>query len=562
MNDYVLVVDDEEVNRKLLVKILEAEYEVETASDGKQALQMLKAQPHKYAAIVLDLVMPDMNGFSFLEEYCSDAILQNIPVIVSTGDDNIECETHSLELGAWEFIRKPYNERIIHFRLHNAIERSRAQILRKLQHVEAFDSLTGLYGRDYFQKATREMLDAFPEEQYAMIRLDIAKFNLVNSFFGIHQGDEFLCEVADKIRQFVASKNHVTYGRMRADVFAICMSYEKESELSELSYRFRKEIREIIPEFEMIPVFGFYLIKDLKMEVNDMYDNAKLATKICKGSYIQNYAFYQDEMSQDLIQEQRIVNMTRSALQEEKFVLFLQPKYDIQEGKFAGAEVLVRWKASDQKMISPGEFIPIFERNGFIMKLDFYVWEHACKLLRSWLDKGYDPMPISVNVSRVSVYNPKLVEVISDLVATYNIPPELFQLELTESAYTSNPYMIREAMKDLQKRGFTILMDDFGSGYSSLNVLKDIAVDVLKIDMKFMSDTEIPGRGENILASVVNMAKVLEMPVIAEGVEKESQVRFLKNIGCEYVQGYYYAKPMPAEEYEKMLFRDEEQALG
>lgn len=340
------------------------------------------------------------------------------------------------------------------------------------------------------------------------------------------------------------------------------MSYEKESELSELSYRFRKEIREIIPEFEMIPVFGFYLIKDLKMEVNDMYDNAKLATKICKGSYIQNYAFYQDEMSQDLIQEQRIVNMTRSALQEEKFVLFLQPKYDIQEGKFAGAEVLVRWKASDQKMISPGEFIPIFERNGFIMKLDFYVWEHACKLLRSWLDKGYDPMPISVNVSRVSVYNPKLVEVISDLVATYNIPPELFQLELTESAYTSNPYMIREAMKDLQKRGFTILMDDFGSGYSSLNVLKDIAVDVLKIDMKFMSDTEIPGRGENILASVVNMAKVLEMPVIAEGVEKESQVRFLKNIGCEYVQGYYYAKPMPAEEYEKMLFRDEEQALG
>lgn len=554
MENVVLVVDDEEVNRKLLTKILESEYSIECATNGVDALKMVQKKPEKYAAVILDIVMPNMDGFSFLEEYEKNEKLQNIPVIVSTGDEDQENETRSLELGAWDFIRKPYNQKVIHFRVRNAIERSQMEIVRRLQYVEAFDSLTGLYRREHFQKVTREMLDAYPDEKYAMIRLDIAKFNLVNSFYGIERGDEFLCEVADRIRNYVKGKQHVTYGRMRADVFAICMSYQKEQELSELSQTFRSEIREIIPEFDMIPVFGFYLIQDTKMQVNDMYDNAKLATKICKGNYIQNYAFYRDEMSRDIMQEQKIVNMTRPALEQEKFVLYLQPKYDIQEDRYAGAEVLVRWKDSAEKMISPGEFIPIFERNGFIMKLDYYVWEHACKLLRSWLDKGYKPMPISVNVSRVSVYNPKLVDVITDLVASYDIPPELFQLELTESAYTSNPYMIREAMKNLQRRGFTILMDDFGSGYSSLNVLKDIAVDVLKIDMKFMSDTEIPGRGENILASVVRMAKLLEMPVIAEGVEKEHQVKFLKEIGCEYVQGFYYAKPMPSEQYEQLVF--------
>lgn len=554
MENVVLVVDDEEVNRKLLTKILESEYLIECAKNGVDALKMVQKKPEKYAAVILDIVMPNMDGFSFLEEYEKNEKLQNIPVIVSTGDEDQENETRSLELGAWDFIRKPYNQKVIHFRVRNAIERSQKEIVRRLQYVEAFDSLTGLYRREHFQKVTREMLDAYPDEKYAMIRLDIAKFNLVNSFYGIERGDEFLCEVADKIRNYMKGKQHVTFGRMRADVFAICMSYQKEQELSELSQTFRNEIREIIPEFDMIPVFGFYLIQDTKMQVNDMYDNAKLATKICKGNYIQNYAFYRDEMSRDIMQEQKIVNMTRPALEQEKFVLYLQPKYDIQEDRYAGAEVLVRWKDSAEKMISPGEFIPIFERNGFIMKLDYYVWEHACKLLRSWIDKGYKPMPISVNVSRVSVYNPKLVDVITDLVTSYDIPPELFQLELTESAYTSNPYMIREAMKNLQRRGFTILMDDFGSGYSSLNVLKDIAVDVLKIDMKFMSDTEIPGRGESILASVVRMAKLLEMPVIAEGVEKEHQVKFLKKIGCEYVQGFYYAKPMPSEQYEQLVF--------
>ena len=205
-------------------------------------------------------------------------------------------------------------------------------------------------------------------------------------------------------------------------------------------------------------------------------------------------------------------------------------------------------------MISPGEFIPVFERNGFILKLDQYVWEKTCQLLAGWRDEGRKIFPVSVNISRVSLYNPKIVDVICGLTEKYNIPPEWLQLELTESAYTGNPKAIKEMMEQLQKKGFSILMDDFGSGYSSLNVLKDIAVDVLKIDMKFLDGSGDDGRSENILASVVRMAKWLNMPVVAEGAERKEQVSFLHSIGCEYVQGFYFARPMPVKEYEKLLY--------
>ncbi|MDO4166253.1 MAG: EAL domain-containing protein [Eubacteriales bacterium] len=554
MKNVVLIVDDDTINRMILMNILSDDYCVIEAENGYEALQILDAHEGRVDAIILDLIMPVMDGFEFLIQ-CGESEKHNdIPIIVSTVAGNPEHESHCLELGAWDFIRKPYNAKIIRYRLKNALERSQLQLMKKLQYMESYDALTGLYCRDRFQRETRRLLDEYPQKNFVLVRLDIAKFQLVNSFFGIPQGDGFIKKIADMIKEYFSQNPYATYGRMRADVFAMCMEYQDKRELENMAGLFREKVRKIIPEFDMIPVFGFYLVTDPKMEVNAMYDFAKMASKQCKGSYIQNFAYYEDAMGQDVINEQKIVNMTRPALEQEKFVLYIQPKYDIQGDRIAGGEVLVRWKESDRGMISPGEFIPVFERNGFIMQLDYYVWEHACKLLRGWLDKGYTPMPISVNVSRVSVYNPNLVDLICSLVESYQIPPELFQLELTESAYTTNPFLIRETMKKLQERGFTILMDDFGSGYSSLNVLKDIAVDVLKIDMKFMEEAEIPGRSENILASVVSMAQRLKMPVIAEGVEKKSQVDFLKGIGCEYVQGFYFAKPMPSEEYEQLAF--------
>ena len=223
-----------------------------------------------------------------------------------------------------------------------------------------------------------------------------------------------------------------------------------------------------------------------------------------------------------------------------------------------GAEALVRWKKPDGTMVSPGEFIPVFEKNGFIIKLDYYVWDQVCQLIATALRAGRKPDPISVNVSRVNLYNPNFLESLVNLVEKYRIPPEYLHLELTESVFSDTENVILNAVNYLHKAGFTILMDDFGSGYSSLNVLKDIDLDVLKIDMKFLSKGKDDGRGEKILAAVIQMAKALDMPVIAEGVEEKKQVQMLKRLGCNYIQGYYFAKPMPQEDYERLARKSHE----
>ncbi|MEG2174537.1 MAG: EAL domain-containing protein, partial [Oscillospiraceae bacterium] len=217
-----------------------------------------------------------------------------------------------------------------------------------------------------------------------------------------------------------------------------------------------------------------------------------------------------------------------------------------------GAEALVRWMHPAKGILAPVDFIPVFERNGFITKLDYYVWEQTCQWLHSWIEKGYTPFPLSVNVSRVNLYNPNLVEMLLELVNRYELEPALLNLELTESAYTDNPATMKKVMTQLQSHGFIVMMDDFGSGYSSLSLLKDIMIDVLKIDMRFLSVCEVPGRGENIIASVIRMAKWIGIPVIAEGAETAEQVDFLRSVGCDYVQGYYYARPMPIAEYEQL----------
>ena len=287
-------------------------------------------------------------------------------------------------------------------------------------------------------------------------------------------------------------------------------------------------------------------------DINVLYDEASLACRSCADNYLKSFAFYQKSLGEQALKDQYIANHMAEALADGQFRVYLQPQYDIRTNAMIGAEALVRWKDPVRGMISPGEFIPAFEHNGFITNLDYYVWDTVCALLRRWLDEGRKVCPISVNISQVDFLNVRLADTFIELTERHKIPRELLELELTESAYTSNPVVIMDTLSFLQKSGFKVLMDDFGSGYSSLNVLKDLPADILKIDMRFLSDSKIPGRGENILASVTRLAKWLEMPVIAEGVERKDQADFLRGIGCEFVQGYYFSKPMPIAEFEKL----------
>ena len=554
----VLIVDDEKVNRLNLGKILGSTYEIVEAENGQEAIEILQTQAEHISAIVLDLIMPEFDGYAFMKEYAKSKTFGMIPVVIATVEGDAKTEKECLELGAWDFVSKPYDASIIQFRVKNVIDRSQHQLKKELNYRTQYSELAEIYNLPTFQYATEKMLEQYPDKNYVMIRMDIDKFRLVNAFFGAEEGDNLLKYIANYLLNLQDEYEHVTFGHVNADIFAVCLSYEEETDIFNFMKKLDKVVLEYPLDFDVVMTYGLYLLEDNTDGVGDIYERANLAAKKCKDEFnIRNYAFFQEKMRDEIVKEQMIVNNMRGALSNNEFVLYLQPKYELHTNTLSGGEVLVRWLDPKRGMISPGDFIPVFERNGFIMKLDFYVWEKACQLIRKWLDEGRKPYPISVNISRVSLYNPRLTEMLCGLVQKYNVPPALLQLELTESAYTTNQPTIKSMMSTLQQKGFQIMMDDFGSGYSSLNVLKDIEVDILKIDMRFLSDTENEARSENILAAVVRMAKWLNLPVIAEGVERKEQVLFLKSIGCEYVQGYYFARPMPVEEYEKLAFETE-----
>jgi len=546
----VLIVEDQKINRQILRNMLCLEYEVLEAENGADGLEILERR-QKISAILLDVVMPVMDGYTFLTKLKGTAF-SKIPVIVMTGDKDENAEQMTLDLGAWDFISKPYQSKALLTRLKNVIVRSQFYLMRQMKHAYEHDPLTDLYNRNTFFLETRRLLDSCPGESFALVRFDIDHFQIYNSFFGEEEGDRLLLYIAGLLRGVSAQFQPCTYGRIAADVFCVCIPFDRQK-IEQYSQKACEELTAYNREYRIEPSFGIYAIRDAGENVQAMYDCAMLAAKDCKGKYLAVLSYYQPEMSTNALQEQRIINEMQNALETEQFEVYLQPKYDLKTERPYGAEALIRWKHPEKGMLLPRQFIPVFERNGFIGKVDFYMWEKVCALLRHWLDEGRKPEPISVNISRVNMYNPKLLELLLGLTRKYRIPPSLLPLELTESAYMQNPEVMQATVKSLQQAGFSVMMDDFGSGYSSLNTLKDIPVDVLKIDMNFLSGNADSQRSKCILTSVVRMAGWMSLPVIMEGVETRAQVEFLKDIGCGYAQGYYFAKPMQVSDYEALV---------
>lgn len=546
---HILIVDDAKFNRATFADILRDYYEILEAENGREALDILEKKSSCIALIILDLVMPEMDGYEFLEVYQHTEAYRYIPVIVATANDNAKNESKCLQLGAWDFIPKTFHPDIVRFRVFNAIDKSKVRYLE-------YDSLTGIYSQQKFYQLTREMLDGSPDEDFAFIHFDIDRFKMINALYGAREGDSLICYVAYAIKMTMEEYGKSTYGRIGGDVFGICMSYKKLEDVYNILEQIKERVRKHAMNFYFETCAGIYLIQDREMEVSVIYDNASIAASQCKENYMVHEVLYTKELNDKVKHEQYVIDEMGKAMEEGQFIVYFQPKYELEEYSPGGAEALVRWKKPDGTLVSPGEFIPIFEKNGFITKLDFYVWEKVCQFIRQELDDGRKPAPISVNVSRVNLYNPNFLESLINLVEKYKIPPKYLHLELTESAFSDSAERIQDAVKYLHKAGFTILMDDFGSGYSSLNVLKDVDLDVLKIDMKFFSKGETQEKGAKIIEAVVKMAKSLDMVVIAEGVEEKDQVDFLVKLGCDYIQGYYFAKPMPLEQYKKLMNED------
>lgn len=557
----VLVVDDSTTNRSILCDILHSDYTVIQAENGIQALTMLKKQDKKVDAIILDIIMPEMDGYEFMNKIKQDKTLSQIPVIILTEKSDRDTEKKVLESGAWDFVPKPYDADIIKLRLKNVIARSQVSLLKELNNVMNYDPLTEIYSKNKFFSASKALLKANPDKQFAFLRLDIDRFKLINSFFGTAYGDRLLKHVAKRIRDFAKTTECCTFGRIDADVFGIFTPYQGKEETVKQIEQAVEDMKKLSASYNIMIVYGVYVVTDRSLPISFMCDRAALAAKTVKGHYMKSYAFYDDKMRLSIENEQNIINEMSDALENHEFVPYYQTKYDVKTNKPVGAEALARWIHPTKGFISPGVFIPIFEKNGFISKLDFYIWECVCKQLKEWKDKGVPLFPVSVNVSRVNLYNPNLSKIIIELTKKYDVDPKYFNIEITESVYTDDNVMIDDITSQLRNNGFTILMDDFGSGYSSLNVLKDVQVDMLKMDMMFMFKAKYDGRAETIISSVIRMAKWLNIPVIAEGVDRAEQVEFLKSVGCDYIQGFYYSKPLPAADYEKLISDQEEQPV-
>ena len=543
----ILIVEDNELNRAMLVEILSSEYQVLEAENGQEALDILEHHKDDIALILLDVMMPVMDGYTFLDRVKADTELALIPVIVMTQGDSEDDEVSALAHGATDFVPKPYRPRVILHRVASIINlRETAALVNQFQ----YDWLTGLYSKEFFYRKVRERLDQDYEREYTIVCTNIENFKLYNDAFGREAGDRLLKESAANMKSLLGS--HSICGRYGADRFMFLE--EREKEKSDREQFFLGKYMNRPKNMENVAVnWGIYEIYDRSIPVEQMCDRALLAADSIKGQYNQPFAIYDDNLRNKLMREKAIVDAMEIALAEEQFIVYLQPKYRLDDERMVGAEALVRWIHPEWGFMSPGEFIPLFEKNGFIPCLDQYIWEKVCMLLRDWKEQGHPLLPISVNVSRADVYQSHIVDTFSDLIRKYDIDPAYLHLEITESAYTENTSQIISTVEELHKRGFIIEMDDFGSGYSSLNMLSQMTLDILKLDMKFIQNELAKPVEQSLLNDIISMAHRLHLSVVAEGVETKEQEERLQKVGCDYAQGYYFAKPMPVKEFEELL---------
>lgn len=410
------------------------------------------------------------------------------------------------------------------------------------------DAATGLLGKEAFFDEAAAYLRHSGARDVSIVCFDVDHFKLFNDLHGLDCGDELLRYLGRALALRFSPDGAQPLARLAADTFALCATGIRPERVERILVDISSECPNGI---DAIVRAGVYRIEDPASPVSIMCDRAVIALRTVKGSYFDRVALYDPGMREALVLEREVVAGIESALREDRIELFLQPKCNIRTGKIVGAEALARWRHPERGIVAPGEFIPLIERNGLVCSLDLRVWEKTAAWIRGLIDEGVQPVPVSVNVSRADIYLVDVAAELHALVERYGIDPSLIEVEITESAYSERPDRIVAAFDALAERGFTVLMDDFGSGYSSLNMLKDINVDVLKIDMRFLDRDD--RRSKDIMESVIRMARWLDLPVIAEGVETREQVNFLLDVGCSYAQGYYYARPMEAAAFEALL---------
>lgn len=552
----VLIVEDSEINRRFLNLIVGREYDILEAADGREALDALRKNAGTVSLILLDLIMPVMDGYEFMDEYRAHPDeYGRAPVIVLTADR--EAEVESLRRGAQDFIPKPldYPEVIM-----ARIERSIAleEDSRLIRNNER-DPLTKLYSRNFFMEYVRQFDLADPEVPMDAAVIVVNRFYMLLDIYGRQFIRKVLKAVSDEIRRILPNTGGLA---CRSDPGVFLMYLPHREDYDDICSRLSAILRDLTGNTRVNIHMGIYQNVQKSLDAEQRYERAALLCYDNKNSYKTACYYYSDEIHDKQVFNERLIMMMDTALREKQFVVYYQPKYIIQgeRPELHSAEALVRWIHPDMGLISPGIFIPLFEENGLVYRLDRYVWSEAARQVRLWHDKFQKKIPVSVNVSRTDIYAPELEKELSSLLSLNSLDYDDLLLEITESAYTDDSAQIIDTARRLREKGFKIEMDDFGTGYSSLSMLTSLPIDALKLDMSFVRKMLDSPRDRQLIRLILDIARFLNIPAIAEGVEKEEQCDVLKEMGCDLIQGYYFSKPVPPDVFEKLIEKELEAA--
>ena len=546
----VLIVDDEEINREIMSEILKDDFNTIEAKDGQEAIDILLKGEQKIDIVLLDIFMP-MDGREVLKLRKNNPDLRRIPFIVCTSDKNIEEECFFL--GVNDFIKKPYeNPDIIIARIKRMIELYEDRSI--LKEVER-DKLTDLYNEDFFKKYAQQFDAMYPEIAKDLVFLSVNRFTLINELYGKAFGDQILLTITDFLSNYI-SINKGIVGRSHGSEFMIyCEHHESYEKFEELLI---DELHRLDNDINISIRMSVYPFVNPELNKEIIIDRTKHAAQSLTDNYSKAIAIYDESTQAKTLHMEELVDAFPKALAEEQFKLYFQPKYNIQGEKvtFTSAEVLIRWISPKYGFISPGEFIPLFEKNGLIAELDAYILRKAAEYIKEWKDKLGVYISLSVNLSRVDIYRPHLLEDIIDYVDSNNVPHNCYYLEITESAFVEDSKEVIPFLSKIKENGFKVEIDDFGSGYSSFGALADLPFDILKIDMQFIRSMDRNPKVKAIIKMIIDLAKMMDAITVAEGVETEAQYLFLKESGCDIIQGYYFSKPLPKEEFELLVAKE------
>lgn len=453
--------------------------------------------------------------------------------------------------------------------VESIVETYQRYVLNKHEQIMKYhDSQSRALNMEGFKHSAQYVIGQNPNKRYAFWYCDIRNFRFINDLFGSEVGQKFVCYWVDHANSTLPDKD--TFGRIAVDSLIALQCYE---DIGEIEKRFHERVRILseFPEFKLRGyqpelVCGIYLVPDeelANLDFNKMLNRASIAQKAARNDAGSQLAFYKDNLRKKQLRELEMRQGFEAGLMNKEFFIQLQPQYDYLENKLIGAEALVRWDHPLFGPLPPAEFIEVFEQSGQITDLDLFVCEEVCSLLQNLLkNPEYPLLPISINLSRLDVLRPNLCERLLGLANKYNIPVSMLRFEITEGAFVEGSEVIIDMVDTLRSQGFAVEMDDFGSGYSSLTTLKDVSVDVLKLDMGFLQEGYNQGRAGQILQSVIEMAHRIDLVTLAEGVETEEQARFLSNLKCTYMQGYYFSRPLSVDDFVKLLSKSAVKTFG